>query len=138
MQPKMKTYYYLFYTLYSLFSKHLSYDNTPETTAKGTIFLTTCFNCLSILNCLASFNSNIGYPDISRLDVFIYIGIPFGLFFYFTLSYKGKWKKIIAEYEKESESKGKRGKRNVLIYLGFTIIFFISSCILLWNRELLS
>jgi hypothetical protein len=130
----MKTYYYLFYTLYSLFSKHLTYDNSPETTAKGTIFLTLIFNCLSIYACILTFFPEIRVPNLSRLSFFICIGIPFWLFFYLTLSYKGKWKKIISEYEKESEVERKKGKRNVLIYLGLTILFFIISCIMLGNR----
>jgi len=128
-----KAYKYLFYKLYKLSAKISSIvkDDIPEYTAMFDIGVLVLINLASfavIINSIGGFWHNL--PDLSRGRFFVYL-IPYFLFFYFTLVFNGKYKRIIKEFKNESEELRRKGRRKVIMYITGTLLLLIFSMVLI-------
>lgn len=126
-----KSYKYLYYKLYKLFLRVNGKDDVPEYTAMVGIGLLVFFNLLSVLAIFNVYTEFWHFPKVSRGMFFLYVGIPYMIIQYFILVHKGKWKRIVKEFNKEKEDARKRGRRNVIFYMLSTLLLFILSIVLM-------
>ncbi len=140
-----KTYKYLYYKLYKGFLVANGKSDKPEFTALLAVAMLFFINILSIYIIILSIT------DLQLLkslfDYFIakFINVPFSnkllfflpylSFFYFTLYFKGKYKKIIEEFSHESKKHSRIGKTLVWLYVLLTILMFISALIIIYPNK---
>lgn len=121
---------YLFYKIYKLFLKLYGKDDLPEYSAMlgvGTLLFMNLLSFIVIFNLIYPLYS---FPDFSRSEFFIKVGIPYILILYFVFIYKAKYKKIIVEFSKENESERKFGRKKVILFVIFTLLFWVLTLIL--------
>ncbi|MBK7626000.1 MAG: hypothetical protein IPJ16_02160 [Bacteroidales bacterium] len=122
---------YLYYKLFKLFVRINGQDDLPEYTAMlglGTLFFLNMLSIVSILNVVYPFTM---FPSISRASFFVSVGIPYIIILYFVFVFNGKYKRITNEFINESEDDRKKGRRKVVYYMLFSLLFLIFSLILM-------
>ncbi len=121
---------YLYYKLYKLFLKIYGKDDLPEYSAMlgvGSLLFINLITFIIIFNLIYPIYS---FPDINRSEFFIKFGLPYILILYFVFIYKAKYKKIVGEFSKENESERKFGRIKVILFVLFTLLFWVLSLIL--------
>jgi hypothetical protein len=120
---------YLYYHIYIWLKKKWGEADDPKHTALFGITGTLFINLISIIifaQKLSIIDLLIYFPKIPKIIIVVFATI-FLLVLYLLLIYKGKFKKIIEKYKKESEAARKRGILITWIYIiGSYLIFFES------------
>ncbi len=105
-------------------------DKTPQFTSVTVVFGLTGFLLISILN-FTDFIDWIAYFETEVLFIFVLLFFAFWEYVFYR---KGKWKEIIKEFENESEKARKRGRILCVLAVLFTMLFFLSSLVVVYIR----
>lgn len=122
---------YLYYKLYKLFLRMHGKDDLPELTTSIVVGILFFSNLLTLIATIDIFYPVYRFHEIPRGKFILLIGIPWLLFFYLFLAFNGKYKRIIIEFNTESEEQRKKGKTNVIIYIILSVVLFFISFSLL-------
>lgn len=126
---------YLYFKLYKVFLGMHGKNAMPEYLAMFGVGVLLFFTLESLISIITVIYPLIDIPDVSRGKFFVYVGIPFVAILYFVFIFNGKDEKIIKEFINENEKKRKAGRRNVILFIIFTLLLFIFSLVLLVLRN---
>lgn len=122
---------YLYFKLYKLFVKINGKDDLPEYTAMIGVGTLLFFNILSVSSIINVFYPFTSFTEISQVNFFIFLGVPYILILYLTFIYNSKYKHIIEKFADENEYMRKKGRKKVIIYMLSSLLLVFFSLILM-------
>lgn len=131
-----RVYKYVYYRIYSWNLNQWGKSDLPEYNAMIGLALTILINILSVPTVIEAITGYrmFDFPAISKGSLVIGLLI-YGSLHYFALYHNGKYKKIIKEFESESEAQRKRGTIWVLVYLVGSVVILFSSWFIIYLRD---
>ena len=124
----MKTYRYIYYKLFVLFSKNKQYSDLPAFYAVLWFTFSICLNIMSIIIVLMLLfkksEIDISFTSLLRNMYIVVFFIIFGIINYIFLATKNNHNKIYEKFRNESEIKKKKGNFLVILYLIISICLF--------------
>lgn len=121
---------YIFYKAYKFYKYEMG-DKMPEFMGILVVYALLSFLLVSILG-FAGYFKHLNKQNW-LISVIIFLAVWLYIFYN-----KGKWKKIIKEFENESEKARKRGRILCILAVVFTILLFLSSLVVVYIRSLSS
>lgn len=131
-----KFYKYIYYRIYSWNLKQWGKSDVPEYNAMLGIALLTFINIISILTIIEAMTAYeiFSFLEVSTSILFI-SSLSFIALHYFVFFHKGKYKKIIKEFETETKEHHKKGTVWVLLYIIGSVVILFGSWFVIYLRN---